>query len=256
MKKTYFIDLDGTMYMGTKVIDGAIEFIDYLLANDIPFLFLTNNASRTRVQAQQHMLKMGFKGILPEHFYTSAMAASDYIRLCYPDAKRVNFIGQDGLDEALRDNGFELDFKQPEFFFVGLDRTATYQDYSFGVQMLVNGARLVGTNNDRLLVTESGFGVGNGSVVALFEHASNQESIKVGKPHRPIIDGALKFAKVSANEVILVGDNLETDILTGIKASIETIFVTTGVHTMEDCHTLNIQPTYIVANLYDYMRSF
>lgn len=247
-KKCYMIDLDGTMYWGTRRIDGAKEWIDYLVREDIQFIFLTNNASRTQEQACQHMLKMGFKGIKPSHFYTSSMAAADKIARDYPLKKEAYYIGEAGLKEALVNNGFHINPDKADFLFIGLDRQATYSDYSFAIRLAKDGAILVGTNNDRVLLSENGYNIGNGSVVAMFEYATNTESIKIGKPHSAIIEGALRYAKVAKEDVVIVGDNLETDILCGNNAGIETVFVTTGVHNMEDCYSLNIHPTYIIAN--------
>lgn len=248
-KKCYFIDLDGTMYWGTKVIDGAIRWINYLLDHELDFYFLTNNSSRTQEQACQHMLKMGFTGIKPHHFYTSAMAAADKIARDYPSKKEAYYIGEEGLKQALIANGFHINPEKADFLFIGLDRQATYQDYSYAVRLVKDGCQLVGTNNDRLLLSEKGVNIGNGSVVAMFEYATNSEAIKIGKPHNAIIEGALRYAKVLKENAVIVGDNLETDILCGNLAGIETIFVTTGVHNMEDCYRLDIKPTYIVANL-------
>lgn len=247
--KFYMIDLDGTMYWGTKIIPGAKEFIDYLINNDIGFIFLTNNACRTQEQACNHMLKMGFENIKPNMFYTSAMAASDYIASAYPDKKVAGYIGEKGMREALISNDFIINNEKCDFLFVGLDRQATYQEYSFALRLLLNGARLVGTNNDRIIPTESGPCVGNGAIVAMFEYCSKQEAIKIGKPNLPIIEGALSYAKVDREDVMIIGDNLETDILCGINANIETTLVTTGIHNMEDCYRLNIKPTYLVENL-------
>ncbi|SKA00987.1 HAD-IIA family hydrolase [Anaerorhabdus furcosa] len=248
-KKCYFIDLDGTMYWGTKVIDGAIKWINYLLDNHIDFYFLTNNSSRTQEQACQHMQKMGFTGIKPHHFYTSAMAAAEKIARDYPSKKDAYYIGEEGLKQALISNGFTINPEKADFLFIGLDRQATYQDYSYAVRLVKDGCKLVGTNNDRLLLSEKGVNIGNGSVVAMFEYATSSEAIKIGKPHNAIIEGALRYAKVAKENAVIVGDNLETDILCGNQAGIETIFVTTGVHNMEDCYKLDIKPTYIVANL-------
>lgn len=252
--KYYMIDLDGTMYHGTNILEGAKEFIDYLLLNQINFIFLTNNSSRTQKQAAEHMLKMGFKGIKPNMFYTSAMAAADTISRLYPTKKRAAYIGEKGMRQALVDYNFLIDPDKPDFLFVGLDRQATYMDYSFALRTLKNGAILVGTNNDRILLSQDGINIGNGSVVAMFEYAANVEAIKIGKPHPAIIEGALRYCDVAKDEVIIIGDNLETDIKLGLNADIETILVTTGVNTMEDCYNLNIKPTYIVDKLYNLIK--
>jgi len=85
--KTYIIDLDGTMYSGSTNIDGAREFIDYLHSKNLSYIFLTNNATRTKKQAKEHMLNLGFKDIKEEDFYTSAMASAKFIAKNYPEKK-------------------------------------------------------------------------------------------------------------------------------------------------------------------------
>ncbi len=248
-KKFFMIDLDGTMYRGTQRIEGAKTFIDTLIRERIPFLFLTNNASRTQQQICNHMQKMGFKDIKPEQFYTSAMAAAEKIARDFPSKKSAYYVGETGLKEALISNGFNITFKNVDFLFIGLDRQANFQDYSYALRAVGENTELVATNDDRIFLSEEGVNIGNGSVVAMFEYAMNKKSIKIGKPYSPIIEGALRYAKVNKEDVMLIGDNLETDILCGIQSGIETTFVTTGVHDMEDCYRLNIHPTYILATL-------
>lgn len=246
--KTYLIDLDGTMYRGSQVIDGAKEFIDYLLENRIAFYFLTNNASRTLAQNVEHMVNMGFQGIKEEHFFTSAMAAAIYARKNYT-GRNAFYIGQDGLKESLMREGFQITEENVDLVFVGLDVFATYEKYSKALSFLVKGANLIGTNDDRLLAQANGFSVGNGSVVAMFEYATGQKSPKIGKPHSTILLEALDFLHKSKDEVILLGDNLETDILLGVRNQVETIFVTSGIHRREDCEKLQIYPDKTVDDL-------
>lgn len=247
--KTYLIDLDGTMYKGKAIIPSAKRWIDYLIENDRPFKFLTNNSSRTPFQCAKHMTDIGFENIKPEYFYTSAMAAADYIAKNYPDKKRACMIGQDGLEEALLKRGFELVDEHADFAFIGLSLTANYQDYSKVLQQCLHGAVLVGTNNDRILLNEKGAGCGNGSIVALFEYALNKPAVKIGKPHSPIIEGVLKELHAEKDEVVLVGDNLETDILCGNRSGIETILVLGGVHDEKDVDAYNIHPSHIIKSL-------
>ncbi len=255
MEKTFFmIDLDGTMYRGKDRIDGAKEWIEYLNKKGISFLFLTNNASRTQQQACDHMLKMGFTGIEPRHFYTSAMAAAQKIAHDFPNKKEAYYIGEDGLREALIEQNFAINSTKADFLFIGLDRHADYTEYSNALRCVTAETQLVATNDDRLLISEKGVNIGNGSVVAMFEYATARKSIKIGKPYAPIIDYALRYANVERSQVMLVGDNLETDILCGIQNNIETTLVTTGVHNMEGCRKLQITPTYIVADLFGLIK--
>lgn len=251
--KTYVIDLDGTMYHGDKNIDGAREFIAYLQENNLPYIFLTNNATRTKTQNKQHMLDLGFKNIKEEDFFTSSMAAALYMKK--NSAKRNAFvIGQDGLIEALKENGFNITNENVDYVFVGLEFNANYSKYSEALHYLINGAKLIATNKDRRLPNGDTFRIGNGAVVAMLEYASGQEAFVAGKPYEPILNEVLEYKGLKLDEIVLVGDNLETDIALGYYKNVETIFVTTGVHNETDCAKLEIYPTYTIKSLHELIK--
>lgn len=246
--KTYVIDLDGTMYSGNKNIDGAKEFIIYLQQKGIPYIFLTNNATRTRKQAKEHMLNLGFKNIKEEDFFTSAIASTKYIAKNFPERKCFA-IGEEGLIEALKDEGFSLVEDNADFVFVGLDRNADYKKYSIAIHSIVNGAKFIATNTDRLLPNNGKFDAGNGSVVAMLEYATQSESIKIGKPYSKILEMLFVEYNLKKEDIILIGDNLETDIKLGYDSKIETVMVCTGVHSKKDIDKFKIYPTIYINNL-------
>lgn len=246
MKKVYLIDLDGTMYRGDSNIDGVKEFIDDCLDKQIPFYFLTNNATRTLRQNVEHMEKLGFKGICENQFFTSSMAASRH--MAKKGYTKAQYIGMDGLKEALLNENFEI-CEDPQCLFVGLDKNATYQKYTQALQYLLKGAILVGTNDDRLLAHGDTYMVGNGSVVRLFEYASGQTSLRIGKPSKVILEEALEYYHLQKEDCIIIGDNLETDIALGVNEDVKTILVTSGVHNEEDVKRLNIIPDRIIHHL-------
>ncbi len=248
MKKVYLIDLDGTMFKGTTIIEDAKKFLDHCIENQHPFLFLTNNSSRTPKQVVEHMKSIGFSGIETKDIYTSSMAAVDTVAKM-SDKRKAYFIGQDGLELALKEKGFIIDDENPDFLFIGLNKTCDYIQYSKALSCALKGAQLIGTNNDRLLAHESGYSLGNGSIVAMFEYATSLEAMKIGKPHKPIMEGVLSYLNKTADEVIIVGDNLETDIQCGINAKVESVLVTTGVHQKSDCEKLNIYPDRIIDSM-------
>lgn len=253
--KTYLIDLDGTMYKGHTMIDGADTFLKEVQDRGDRFIFLTNNASRTKKENAEHMHALGFKNIAPTDFFTSSMAAAAHISKKYPEKRRAYFIGQDGLREALEDNHFIITEETPDFVFVGLDANGSYQKYSAALKHLLHGAILVGTNNDRLLAKDTGFNIGNGAIVAMFEYASGQQSEKIGKPHLAILEEALNYANIEKQDAIIIGDNLETDIQLGLLHGVETVFVTTGVHNETDIARLKIQPDRVISSLQDIFKS-
>lgn len=248
--KTLLFDLDGTMYRGTQIIESAKIFLEHCQKKNIPYLFLTNNSMRTREENVIHMEKMGYSGISPDQFYNSAMASVQYVRSHYPE-NTAYYIGKEGMRQALLDEGFTITDQSPDFVFVGLNKDASYRDYSKALQFLLDGAKLIGTNQDRVLAKPGGFEMGNGSIVAMFEYASSQKSPNIAKPHTPILDLCLAHFQLKKEDVILIGDNLETDILLGQNAGVQTIFVQTGVHTWEDMDRLHIYPDVVVENLED-----
>ena len=243
--KTYIIDLDGTMYRGNTNIDGAREFIDYLHLKNLPYIFLTNNATRTKKQAKEHMLNLGFKDIKEEDFFTSAMAAAKFIAKNYPES---------GVEEALKEWNFEFVQENVDFVVVGLDRNATYKSYSEALHHILAGAKFIATNPDRLLANNGTFDIGNGAVIDMLEYASGVEAIKIGKPYQIILDILLEEKNLKKEDLIFIGDNLETDIKLGYDAKIETIMVCSGVHTEKDIDRLKVYPTKVVKNLRELIK--
>lgn len=248
--KTFILDLDGTMYRGTEIIESAKQFIDHCLEYHIPFLFLTNNSMRTQQINAKHMLDMGYKGIQANMFYNSAMASVEYVKR-HSKKRKAYYIGEEGMKQALLEGGFELVDTHPDFVFIGLKKNIDYASYSKALSHLLDGAILIGTNMDRILVKPGGFELGNGSIVSMFEYASKQKSPQIAKPNYPILEYCLEHFHLNKEDVVLVGDNLETDIQLGYKNGIQTIFVQTGVHTKEDIEKLQIYPDYVVNSLMD-----
>lgn len=251
--KTYVIDLDGTMYSGNNNIDGAREFISYLQEKNIPYIFLTNNATRTKKQAKEHMLNLGFKNIKEDDFFTSAIAAAKYVSKNFLE-KKCFVIGEDGLLEALNEEHFEFVEDRADFVFVGLDRKADYKKYSQAIHNILNGSKFIATNVDRLLPNNGKFDAGNGAAVAMIEYATNIKSEKIGKPYPIILDILMSEYNLEKNDLILIGDNLETDIKLGYDCNIETIMVCTGVHTPKDIEILKVFPTTCINNLKELIK--
>ena len=252
--KKLMIDLDGTMYHGTSIIKNGNLFLDKLNEMNVEYLFLTNNASRTQKQAADHMNAMGYH-VSAEQFYTSAMAAADEVKRI-SSKRRAFMIGEKGLEEALLNAGFELVEDDADFVFVGLDRKADYRRYSLALRQLKKGALLAGTNDDTVLLSEEGVNIGNGAVVRMLEIASGKKSLKIGKPSSVILQGALEYTGWKRDDVVIVGDNLETDILCGINAHVKTALVLTGISSYEDIERLNIHPDWTVCELDELIQIF
>ena len=245
---TFLLDLDGTMYHGNRIIPSAKEFLDYLQKSGQEYYFLTNNASRTPQENALHMEKIGYQNIEARRFYNSAMACVSYAQKRVI-GHRVMMIGQSGLADELYKAGYQLVEEGADMVMVGLNQEGNYRLYSQALQNLLQGAILLGTNEDRVLLSESGTKLGNGSIVKMLEYASGQTAICTGKPAAVFLEEALDYWGLDKEEVVMVGDNLETDILCGLNAKVTTVLVLGGVSNRNDCERLTIQPDHIVATL-------
>ncbi|HJV46514.1 MAG TPA: TIGR01457 family HAD-type hydrolase [Bacillota bacterium] len=249
--KAYLIDLDGTMYRGGQVIDEAPGFIKWLRSKDIPFLFLTNNSSLTQVQLAKKLSDMGIS-CTPSNVFTTGMATAEFITT-EAQGKKVYIIGEEGLIEALKEKDCMLSEECPDYVVVGIDRQITYEKMVNASLAIQKGARFLSTNSDRAVPTERGLVPGNGAITAAIAVASGTEPQFIGKPQALFVELALKKLNMQPDDVLLVGDNLHTDILAGVSANVDTLLVYTGITKAEDVEREGIRPTFAVAHLKEWM---
>ncbi|MFK3938414.1 TIGR01457 family HAD-type hydrolase [Alkalihalobacillus sp. NPDC078783] len=241
MYKGYLIDLDGTMYRGGEVIPEAIEFVRELERRELPYLFVTNNSTKTPETAAAHLRKLAIPAT-SDHVYTSAMATASYIRE-QQQAARVYVIGEEGIREACRHAGLVEATENVDFVIVGLDREVTYQKIKQASLLIQQGSTFIATNQDHALPTEEGLVPGNGSIVAAIATASGTKPMFVGKPEALIMNQALDKLGLRSSETMMVGDNYRTDIMAGLNAGMDTMLVLSGVTTEADLTQLPEKPT-------------
>lgn len=250
--KGYLIDLDGTVYLGNKPIPEAKPFIEYLQSNSIPFLFVTNNATKKPESVQKTLSDICDIHVAPDTVYTSGMATTAYLTQNYP-GKSVYVIGEDALTSLLLEAGFTLTEENPDIIVVGMDREVTYKKLSIAAIALNKGATFIGTNPDKRIPTDKGQLPGAGSLIACLETATGAKPTIIGKPEPIILDEALRKLNLSKDDVVMVGDNYETDILGAINFEMPSLMVLTGNTLKEDIPTLPSQPTFIENNLLDWL---
>lgn len=251
MYKGYLIDLDGTMFNGDAVIDGAVNFIDRLNSSGIPYLFLTNNATRLPEEILKKFEVMGFT-TTANHIYTSAAAMKSYLEQEF-NSPGVYLVGTDSFKNTLtKDSSIVLTDTAPDAVVMGLDTSITFDKIITACRLIQEGARFLATNPDIKIKTDYGFSPGNGSFVKLVSEVTGVEPVITGKPNRYILDGALARLNLLPGEAAMIGDNYDTDILTGINGGLDTIHVGTGVHSKEEVMTKKIPPSHIIDTLYDW----
>ncbi|MCA9765935.1 MAG: TIGR01457 family HAD-type hydrolase [Carnobacterium sp.] len=246
--KGYLIDLDGTMYNGTEPILAAPRFIKRLQDKQVPFLFVTNNTTKTQKEVRNN-LQVNFDiSVTEDHIYTGSIATAKYMKKL-DKGNKVFAIGEAGLKDALAKAGFIEDKDDPDFVVVALDRQATYTDFETATLAIQKGAQFIATNKDTNMPSEKGMVPGAGSLVALVVAATRVEPIFIGKPESIIMDEALEVIGLKKEEVVMVGDNYETDILAGIQNNIDTLLVYTGFTKPEDLTVDMKKPTHSIRSL-------
>ncbi|MCZ0871006.1 TIGR01457 family HAD-type hydrolase [Peribacillus sp. AS_2] len=245
--KGYLIDLDGTMYRGTEQIAEAAGFINDLRKRDIPYLFVTNNSSRTPAQVADKLRSIGIS-TEDDQVFTTSMATANYIAEQKKGAS-VYVVGEEGIIEALKEKGMKLVEEHPDYLVMGIDRGINYEKLSKACLAVRNGAVFISTNGDIAIPTEQGLLPGNGSLTSVVSVSTQVQPIFIGKPESVIVEQALRVLGVSKEETIMVGDNYDTDILAGINAGIDTLLVHTGVTTKERLKQYKEQPTHVVDTL-------
>ncbi|WP_340392154.1 TIGR01457 family HAD-type hydrolase [Macrococcoides caseolyticum] len=253
--KGYLLDLDGTMYAGTRVIEGAKEFIEYLSNNNLPYLFVTNNASKRPDEVAEKLTNMGFIATA-DNVVTSAMATASYIAEEHPAAS-VYVIGGTGIRQALQDEQLVItDDIHVDYVVIGLDVDINYEKLSKACLAVRNGARFISTNPDTSIPTERGFLPGNGALTSVVSVSTGIAPKFIGKPMETIMNKAVDMMQLPKEELIMIGDLYMTDIMSGINAGIDTLHVQTGVSTYEQVMAEQVPPTHSVKNLLDVIRIY
>ncbi|MGE7667041.1 TIGR01457 family HAD-type hydrolase [Ureibacillus composti] len=250
--KAYCFDLDGTVYRGKEGIETAVKFIQDLQKSNLEYYFVTNNSSKTPAQLQEALRNIGLI-VEEERIYSSSLATAKYVANQYPEAK-IHTIGSDGLRFALKSVGFNhIEDDNPDVVVMGIDRMIDYQKLSKACLAVQRGAKLIGTNEDVKFPDERGFVPGNGSFVRLVANVAAVDPIFIGKPSPVMLEVIQKEHGLDQKEMVMIGDNYDTDILCGIRFGCDTIHVNTGVTNTEMVKQKDKQPTYCIENL-DYFN--
>jgi 4-nitrophenyl phosphatase len=241
MIKAVIFDLDGTLYVGKTAIPGAQEKLEELRSKGIKTLILTNAATRSR---ESMVSKLAGLGIMArkEETYCSSYFLAKYISENHP-GKKVFVLGEQGIVDEFSEHGVEAVEEGAGIVAVGLDRTLTYDKMARALKELNDGAELIASNRDITFPTENGTKPGAGAIVAAIETASGKKAVALGKPNNYALDVILKDHGLERDEVLMVGDRLETDILFAQKCGIKSALVLTGISKKEDIK--EIKPDFV-----------
>lgn len=241
--KNYLSDMDGVILRGTTLIPGAAEFVQHLQAKGIPFLILTNNSEYTPRDLQMRLSYTGLD-VPPEAIFTSALATVQFLHDQHPGG-RAYAIGESGLTTALHDIGYVLTDQEPEYVVLGETKTYSFERITRAIRLVADGARFIATNPDVMGPGEGGIVPATGAVAALISAATGVKPYYIGKPNPLMMRSALRKPNAHSEDSVMIGDRMDTDIISGIESGLRTILVLTGVTSREQVERFPYRPTWI-----------
>ena len=240
----FALDMDGTVYLGEKWIDGALDFLQRIKQSGRRYVFLTNNSSKSAAVCLNKLERMGLN-TKPDELITSGQATIDYLKRRYP-GKRVYLLGNDALKEEFGSESIVLDENAPEIIVTAFDTSLTYEKLCKVCDFLRSDLPFIATHPDINCPTENGFIPDIGSFHALIETSTGRRPDKIiGKPYGEIIDFFLKRTGYAREHIAIVGDRMNTDIAAGVGNGLQSVLILSGETKYENLQYSDIQPNLI-----------
>lgn len=251
-KKGYICDMDGVIYHGNKILPGVKEFIEWLQKENKRFLFLTNSSERSQRELQDKLSRMGIL-VDKEHFYTSALATASFLHSQKPKGSAF-VIGEAGLLNALYDLEYRMNYVDPDYVVMGETRSYSYEKIEQAVNLVINGAKLIGTNPDVNGPIENGIAPATAALIAPIEIATGKKAYFVGKPNPLMMRSALKKLQCRREETVIIGDRMDTDIIAGIESEIDTCLVLSGITSAKEIDQFAYCPHFVLNGVEDIIK--
>jgi NagD protein len=247
--KSWLTDMDGVLVREEHAIPGASEFLTRLRELELPFLVLTNNSIYTRRDLSAR-LKLSGLDVPEERIWTSANATANFLADQRPGGTAF-VIGESGLTTALHGAGYTLTDREPDYVVLGETRTYSFERITRAIRLISSGARFIATNPDPTGPSDAGPLPATGSVAALISRATGVDPYFVGKPNPLMMRSALNAIDAHSETAAMIGDRMDTDIVSGLEAGMETILVLSGVTTLQIAERFPYRASQIVDSVAD-----
>lgn len=251
-KKGFICDMDGVIYHGNRLLPGAKEFVNWLQNEEKEYLFLTNNSGLTQRELQQKLLRMGLD-VPEEHFYTSALATAEFLKLQAPGCS-VYALGEAGLLNALYDAGLTMNDVNPDYVVIGEGKCYSLDTLTKAVNLVRKGAKLIGANSDVSGPIENGIAPACRALTAPIEMATGKHAYFCGKPNPLMMRTGLRLLGCHSEEAVIIGDRMDTDIVAGTESGVATVLVLSGISDENTASQYAYQPTVILPGVGDIVK--
>jgi len=246
---TYLMDMDGVLVHEERLIPGADRFIARLREQDRRFLVLTNNSIYTPRDLAARLYATGLE-VPPESIWTSALATAQFLNEQRPGGSAY-VIGEAGLTTALHQVGYVLADADPDYVVLGETRSYSLAAITKAIRLVGKGARFIATNPDPTGPSPHGPQPATGAVAALISKATGVEPYYVGKPNPLMMRAALRAIDAHSSSTIMIGDRMDTDVVAGIEAGLETVLVLTGMTERDAVDRYPYRPTWVLNSVDD-----
>ncbi len=246
-KKIVFLDMDGTIYLGEKLIPGAEEFLSVLRKKGIKYYYLSNNSSRSKAD---YVIKLVHLGITAstEEIILSTDGVIDFLLGRKIDKTYV--VGTQSMKDMFIHAGIEVDSQNPTYIILGYDIELNYLKIKTAALFLQKKIPMLATHKDLVCPTQEGLIPDVGAIMALFKKATGKSPEKIfGKPNKEMLDHIIKKHEVTANDLVIIGDRIYTDMEMAYRIGCDFILVLSGETQKEDVSKLKTQPSLVVDNL-------
>lgn len=253
----YIIDLDGTVYAGNELIAGARESVSFLQANQIPFVFLSNRGNYSRLMCQQKLKALGIE-VSIEQIVLSSTVTARFLQSYYKK-DLIWTLGDNGLAEELQSHGLQL-ADEPEladWLVITLHEQLTYHDLNQAFRAARAGARIIATNEDRSFPRHDGECIDVAGMIGAVTNASGRAvDLVMGKPSMIMAEAALSQLGLSAEQCIVIGDSLASDIQLAHRNQMRSVLVQSGSTTKKQLESSSLKPNWIAADMWSFFEHY
>jgi len=245
----WLTDMDGVLVHENEAIPGGAEFVERLRSTGRKFLVLTNNSIFTPRDLRARLLSSGID-VPEESIWTSALATAQFLDNQRPHGTAY-VIGEAGLTTALHEVGYILTDRNPDYVVLGETRNLSFEAITTGIRLIEAGARFIATNPDATGPSQQGSIPATGSVAALITKATGRDPYFIGKPNPLMMRSALNQIEAHSETTVMVGDRMDTDVISGLEAGLRTILVLTGSTTRGQVDVYPYRATRVVDSVAD-----
>jgi 4-nitrophenyl phosphatase len=252
----FFFDLDGVLSIGKEKPRylGGREIVAKIKAQGKKAFLLTNDSTHTRQEILENLTKLGFS-FQHDEILSSSYLTAKYLTNQFGTASFF-LVGENGLRRELEAAGHNSTEEEPNVVVVGFDRQLSYNKLDHALGVLRQGAKLVGSYGGAVFMSDHGPALSAGPIIKALEYGSGKRAIMIGKPSPRMFRLALRIAEEKPQRAVMVGDQIETDVLGAHRARVHTILVLTGVENKASIHASTLKPDMVLENvdkLVDYL---